>query len=76
MDKSAGAGNAEANSNNIIFAMKDTKLYIPAVTLSAKDIEKLSKLLKKGFERSCIGINIKQKLRIKTRRLNKEIFLN
>ena len=37
---------------NIIFTMKDTKLYVPAIILSAKDNQKLSKLLSKGFERS------------------------
>ena len=37
---------------NIIFTKKETKLYVPVVTLSAKDNQKLSKLLSKGFERS------------------------
>ena len=32
--------------------MKDTKLYVSAVTLSAKDNQKLSKRLSKGYERS------------------------
>ena len=32
--------------------MKGTKLYLPVVTLSAKDNQKLSKLLSKIFERS------------------------
>ena len=32
--------------------MKDIKLYFPGVTLSVRDIEKLSKLLSKRFERS------------------------
>ena len=32
-----------------IFAVKDTKLYVPVVTLSAKDNQKLLKLLSKGF---------------------------
>ena len=40
------------DSNNIIFTIKDTKLYVPVVTLSANDNQKLSKLLSKGFERS------------------------
>ena len=48
----AGAGNANAKSNNIIFTIKDTKLYIPIVTLSERDNQKLSKFLSKGFERS------------------------
>ena len=48
----AGAENGNANSNKIIFAIKDTKLYVFVSTLSARDIQKLSKLLSKEFERS------------------------
>ena len=48
----AGADNVNANSNNIILTMKDTKLYVSAVTLSARDNEKLSDLLNKEFEKS------------------------
>ena len=33
----AGDDNTNANLNNIIFTMKDAKLYLPFVTLSAKD---------------------------------------
>ena len=44
--------NDNANSHNIIFTIKDSKLYGPIVTLSARDNQKLSKLLKKLFERS------------------------
>ena len=44
--------NANANSNNVIFTIKDIKLYVPVVTLSPNDNQKLSKLLSKGFERS------------------------
>ena len=39
------------NDDNIIFTIKDTKLYVPVVTLSARGNQKLSKLLSKGFER-------------------------
>ena len=48
----AGTDNANGNNgdNNIIFTTKDTKLYVPVVTLSTKDNQKLSKLLIKGFE--------------------------
>ena len=35
--------NADANSNNIIFTIKDTKLSVPVVTLSEKENQKLSK---------------------------------
>ena len=49
---SAGVENDGANSNNVIFTMKDTKLYVHVVTLSAKNNQKLSKPFSKGFERS------------------------
>ena len=48
----AGNDNANGNDDNIIFTIKDTKLYVPVVTLSARDNQKLTKLLSKGFERS------------------------
>ena len=47
-----GNDNDDANSNNIIFTRKDTTLYVLVVTLSAKDNQKLSKLLGKESERS------------------------
>ena len=34
------------------FAITDTKLYVPVVTLKTEDNAKLSKLLNKGFKRS------------------------
>ena len=40
------------NVNNIIFTIKDKKVYVPLVILSPRDNQKLSKLLSKGFERS------------------------
>ena len=45
-----GAHNTNANPNNINFTMKDTKLYVPVVNLSARDNLKKSNLLSKGFE--------------------------
>ena len=51
----AGTYNVNGNNgdNNIIFTIKDTKLYVPVVTSSTRDNQKLSsKLLSKGFERS------------------------
>ena len=42
--------NASVDSNNIVFTTKDTKLHVPVVTLSAKNNQKLSKLLRKGSE--------------------------
>ena len=50
----AAAGNDNINDspNNFIFTIKDTKLYVFVVNLSAKDNQKLSKLLSKKFEKS------------------------
>ena len=61
-----GNENNDANFNNITFTIKDTKLYISIVILSAKDNQKLSKRLSKGLKDLCIGMNIKQKVRMKT----------
>ena len=47
-----GVDNASANSNDFIFTIKDKKLYVPVVTLSAKENQKLLKFPSKGFERS------------------------
>ena len=40
------------NANNIIFTIKDTNLYVPLVTLSARDNQNFWRSLNKGFERS------------------------
>ena len=40
------------NGNNIILTIKDTKLYVPVVTLSAIDNQKLSNVPSEGCERS------------------------
>ena len=50
-----------AYSNNIVFAIKDTKLYVPVVTLSAKDNQEISNLLSKGFQRSVYWNDYKTK---------------
>ena len=47
-----GNNNVNDNDDNIFFTFKDTKLQVPVVTFSARDNQKLSKLLSKGFERS------------------------
>ena len=61
----AGADNDNANPNNIIFTIKDTKLYVRVVTLSAKDNQKLSKLLSKECDRSVYWNEYKTKSEIK-----------
>ena len=48
----AGVENDGADSNNIILFIEDTKLFVPLVTLSTKDNQKLSKPLTNWFERS------------------------
>ena len=40
------------NANKTIFKIADAKLYVPIVTLSAKDNAKWSKLLSDGFKRT------------------------
>ena len=45
-----GVGKNYADCNNITFIIKNTKLYVPVVTLSPKDNKKLSKILSKGFK--------------------------
>ena len=56
-----GNDNDDASSNNIIFNIKDTKIYVPVVTLPAKDNKKLSKFFSKGFERSAYWNEYKTK---------------
>ena len=53
--------NVNANDNNTIFTIIDTKLYVPVVTLSAKDNQKLSKRFSKVFERSIYWTEYKTK---------------
>ena len=45
-----GADNANDNSNNTIFTIKDTKLYVPVLTLSARNNKKLLNLPSNRFE--------------------------
>ena len=60
-----GNYNDDANSNNITFTIKDTKLYVRVITLSAKDNQKLSKSFSRGFERSVYWNGYKIKSEIK-----------
>ena len=55
----------DSNADNIIFTIKETKLNVLIVTLSAKDNQKVSKLLSKGYE---VRINMQQ--------MSTDIFLN
>ena len=49
------------DDDTIIFTMEDTKLYVPVVTFSTRDNQKLSKLLIKEFERSVFWNEYKTK---------------
>ena len=42
------------------FAITETKLCVPVVTLSTKDNEKLLQQLKSGFKKQLVGINMNQ----------------
>ena len=53
------------NDNNIIFTIKDKKIYVPVVTVSARDNQTLPKLFSKGFEICIYWRNIKQKVTVK-----------
>ena len=57
----AGGNNTNANSDNIIFTIKNTEMFVPVVTLSAKGNRKLSKLRSKGLERSIYWYEYKTK---------------
>ena len=67
--------NEDANANNIIFTIKNTKLYVLVVTLSAKINQKLSNLLAKDLKDRFIGINIKEKVIIKIQQMNLNLLL-
>ena len=57
----AGADNDNANLDDIIFTIIDTKLYVPVVTLSAKYNQKLSigvNFLGQDLKHQFIGMNI------------------
>ena len=42
------------------FAITETKLYVPVVTLSTKDSEKVLQQVKSGFKKQLVGINMNQ----------------
>ena len=72
-----GPDNADnIDYKNIIFTIKDTKLYVPVITLLARDNKKLSKILAKDLKDQFIGTNKKQKVRIKIRQMNLDISSN
>ena len=67
--QATGVHIVNAHDNNIIFTVKDTRLYVNVVTLSAKNNQTLSKRLHKKFERSDYR-NEYRKGRMKKRKKN------
>ena len=60
----AGADNTYVNPSKIVFTIKDTKLYVPALTLSLKKIKNYQNVLAKYLKDQYIAMNIKQEVRI------------
>ena len=56
------------------FTLKDKKLFVSIVTLSAKTIKNYQNVLTKDLKDQFIEINLKQKVRINTQQVN--IFSN
>ena len=72
----AGTDNANGNNDNIIFTIKETKLYVPVVTYQQKTIKNYKIFWVKDLKDQFIGMSIKQKVRIKIQQMNKDIFFN
>ena len=73
--------NGSNDANNIVFTIKDTKLYLPVVPklylpLALSSIKKYQNFLAKQFKDQFIGMNIKQKLIIKTKQTNLDVLSN
>ena len=66
-DTYAGGDNNNNNNNReTTFQITSTKLYVPVVTLSAKDNVNLTKQLNEGFKRSVYWNEYKSKIETKT----------
>ena len=57
----AGADNTNDNPNNIISTIKDKKLYVLVVPLSAKDIKNYQNISAKDLKDQCIEMDTKTK---------------
>ena len=75
-DLSANGNDNTDVDPNIIFTMKDTKLYVFVVTLSAKGNQKLSKLPRKRSERSVYWNEFKTKSENKSTTNDYKYFLS
>ena len=70
----AGADHANVNSNSFIFTIKETKLYVSAVTYLQKATKSYQNVLVKSCKDQCIRINLKQKVKIKARQTSAYYF--
>ena len=61
----AGQPNRGDSPESVTFKIKDCKLYVPAVTLSAESDNKILEQLKTGFKEQSNGINIDKKCLIR-----------
>ena len=71
----AGIDNINTNDNNIILTVKNTKLYVSVVILSAKDNQKLSELLSKESKISKYWNEYKTKRKNKNTAIEYRYFL-
>ena len=65
--------NTNGNHRRIILNVKDTKLYLPVVVLSAKGNQNYQNFLTKDLKDQIIGVNIKEKVRIKLQQMSIDI---
>ena len=70
----AGNDNTNPNPNNIVFTIKDTKLYVSLALLPAKDNKKLSKLLNIGMERLAYWNEYNTKTEKKIQQMSMSVF--
>ena len=60
-----GVDGANANSNNVAFTIKHTKLYVPVVNCQQRSIKNYQNFWAKDLNDQRIGISIKPKMKIK-----------
>ena len=72
----AGNGISNCNGENVSFTIKDTKLYVPAVTLSPRGSQKRTKLFSKEFKRSVYWNECKRKVKMKLQQMSIDILSN
>ena len=62
--------------NNIVFTIKDTKFYVPVLTLSTRAIKNYSNFSAKDLNAQLNARDMKQELRIKIREMSTDILSN